>query len=822
MKISLSRLFTFLYFGLFLALLAIFLYWQLFTIKSFHDTEVKNFFGQTHNIVEILLKKEQDKIKEIVNTNIVKNKQNLRDTILEIHDIDIVFIEKNKKIEAINGFSLVVDVKQIAHQLISKQSKLNQIIKITIKNKNYFVIAFKNKIIDKKLGKVEGSIWGVTILNKNQLFINQLKVNSKIDNIAFVDNTKNIIASAIHLENTSDILKNNQYGIVDVTLGKKYKFTKYKLSESLDILFFIDNTKYNDTFNKYILKVSWVLIILLFLGIIGYLLIKHILIKQLILLKEFIKQKQGEKSSIYQSNLIELDEIAKVFSSIALKQKEYEYELEFEKNKLSSIIRNIPELLWIKDQQGKYLTCNKRFEEFFGATEKEIVGKTDYDFVDKDLGDFFRQHDLKAMNSDKPISNYEEITFALDGHKEYLLTTKVRVTDIDGEIFGILGIGRDITELHRSKQELETQKQELETIFNYAQDGITIIDVSGNFLNANKAFISLCGLSLEELLKHNLYELVALEDREKNKKAIEIALKQGQADNIEETFILFGEKRTIVNMSISLLPDKKSFLLIVKDITALKLLEDQSKLASMGEMIGNIAHQWRQPLSVITTSASGMNLKYQYGQELTQDEIADYTNIIIEQSEYLSKTIDNFRDFLKGDKHHEQISIKRVLEYTFNLVNATIKNNHITLIQDIEEELYINASINELSEALINIINNSKDVLKEKIINQEDRLIFVKAKAEGDKIVLEFKDSGGGIEEKIMDRIFEPYFTTKHQSVGTGLGLAMVDKIVRERHFGILKVHNDEYTYNGQPYKGACFSIILNKSQYKSHNLHNS
>ena len=545
-----------------------------------------------------------------------------------------------------------------------------------------------------------------------------------------------------------------------------------------------------------------------------YFLIQKVLIKQLILLKEFIKSKNEDDAIVYQSNLEELDEIANAYSTIFKKQKKYEKDLEFEKNKLSSILRNIPELLWIKDKDGLYLACNKRFEEFFGATEEEIVGKTDHNFVDKKLADFFREHDLKAMESEKPLSNYEEISFASDGHKEYLLTTKAKVTDLDGNVYGVLGIGRDITELHNSKKEIENQKQELETIFNYAQDGIAIIDLSGNFLNGNNAFIDICGYSLKELLRKNLIDIVATEDQEKNKKALDHALEYGEVDNIEETFVSVEDKRTIINMSISLLPDKGSFLLIVKDITTLKLLEDQSKLASMGEMIGNIAHQWRQPLSVITTSASGMNLKYEYGQDLTQEEISEYTNIIIEQSEYLSKTIDNFRDFLKGDKHHEQISVKRLLEYTLNLVNATIKNNHITLIEDIDENLYINASINELSEAIINIINNSKDVLKENVQDQSDRFIFVSASSlENEKVVIEIKDSGGGIPDEILDRIFEPYFTTKHQSIGTGLGLSMADKIIRERHFSILKVHNDVYTYNNKEYKGACFTIIF-KQEY--------
>lgn len=104
-------------------------------------------------------------------------------------------------------------------------------------------------------------------------------------------------------------------------------------------------------------------------------------------------------------------------------------ELEFEKSKLKIILRSIPDLLWMKDYRGNYIACNKRFEDFIGLSENEIIGKTDYDLVDKELADFFREHDTLAMDSQKPLSNFEEIQFANDGHKEYLKTTKVKITD---------------------------------------------------------------------------------------------------------------------------------------------------------------------------------------------------------------------------------------------------------------------------------------------------------------------------------------------------------------------------------------------------------
>ncbi|MDB2405307.1 PAS domain-containing sensor histidine kinase [Arcobacteraceae bacterium] len=241
-----------------------------------------------------------------------------------------------------------------------------------------------------------------------------------------------------------------------------------------------------------------------------------------------------------------------------------------------------------------------------------------------------------------------------------------------------------------------------------------------------------------------------------------------------------------------------------------KFLQEQAKLVSMGEMIGNIAHQWRQPLSIITTSASGLKLQLEFTDKIEKEEISEFSDLIIQQAEYLSNTIDNFRNFIKGDNTYSNISIKKTIEQTLNIVDASIKNNFINLITNIDDDLSIYGNINELIEAFVNIINNSKDILKEKVECQENRLLFVDTKKIGNATIeIKIKDSGGGIDESIINRIFEPYFTTKHQSIGTGLGLSMADKIIRERHHGVLKVNNEEYEYNDKIYKGACFTITF-------------
>ena len=476
-------------------------------------------------------------------------------------------------------------------------------------------------------------------------------------------------------------------------------------------------------------------------------------------------------------------------------------------SKLKTVVDAIPDLIWLKDKDGIYLTCNTRFEDFFGASEDEIVGKTDYDFVEKDLADFFRKHDKNAMDSELPISNFEEIPFAKDGHIEYLKTTKTRVVDNDGHIIGVLGIGRDFTAEQAANEKLEFQKQELQTIFDTTKDGIAILDLDTNFKKVNKAYSEITGLSEEELLKTSCLALTLPEDIETTMSKMKTLFEKGFVDNYEKRCVI-NERIITVSLSVSLLPDNQHMLLTMKDVTQLKLFEEQSKLAAMGEMIGNIAHQWRQPLSVITSISTAIKLRNEYEQLEGYDIVPDM-DMITKQAQYLSKTIDDFRNFIRNTQHKQDFSIKNVLEKTISILHSAMINNHIVLISNIEDDIILFGYENELMQSFINIINNARDAIKDNVKSDDDKYIFIQTSHNKNKFEISIKDSGGGISENIMHRIFEPYFTTKHQSVGTGIGLSMTYKMITERLNGTITAENEEYKYNNKNYKGACFKIVF-------------
>lgn len=401
-----------------------------------------------------------------------------------------------------------------------------------------------------------------------------------------------------------------------------------------------------------------------------------------------------------------------------------------------------------------------------------------------------------------PVLDGEMVTMIIGvGNKETLYTK------MDEQL--LQATANDVEKLilkKRAEQKILEQKEEFETIFKSTRDGIAIIDLDTKFLNCNDAFAQITGYSQDELLTKSCKELTLEEDREKNDNAIQYAIEHEYIENIEKHCTSKTGKVFSVNMSISLLPDKKRLLLVIKDITQLKLFESQSKLASMGEMIGNIAHQWRQPLSVISASATGIKLHKELG-IITDDYLLNTCNSINDNAQYLSETINDFRDFIKGERKIKEFDLKENIHSFIHLIEDTLKDHDIHLVLDLEDDISIQSYPNELLQCFINIFNNSKDVFEER--NITDKLFFITTQKQKDSVTISFKDNGNGISQIALIKLFEPYFTTKHQSKGTGLGLSMVYNMIVDGMDGNIEANNVSYEYENKHYKGAEFIITL-------------
>ena len=233
-----------------------------------------------------------------------------------------------------------------------------------------------------------------------------------------------------------------------------------------------------------------------------------------------------------------------------------------------------------------------------------------------------------------------------------------------------------------------------------------------------------------------------------------------------------------------------------------ELLVAQSKLAAVGETLAHIAHQWKQPLSQINSVVVNIEADFEE-KKLTEEILEEHLNEIEKLTFYMSDTIESFNTYLQPNDEKEIFSIKEAFDNSFELVYKLLESRKIECKVDIKEDSQVSGVKKEFIQAILVILNNAKDVLIEKNIRYPKINILITKK--DNKAVLEISDNGGGISSKYFDKIFDPYFTTKPHSQGTGHGLCMAKMIVEKSMHGQLNVKNEDL--------GAKFSIILNKEK---------
>ena len=231
-----------------------------------------------------------------------------------------------------------------------------------------------------------------------------------------------------------------------------------------------------------------------------------------------------------------------------------------------------------------------------------------------------------------------------------------------------------------------------------------------------------------------------------------------------------------------------------------RFLFQQARLASMGEMIANIAHQWRQPLSELNITLYKMNKLYQACTNVKEggfEESYEHAKKIIVK---MSETIEDFRNFFSPNRETELFSLSSVAKEAIDIMRGTLERNEVQIRLNIVRDADIQGYFNEFSQVLINLLNNTIDAFSHNKI--KSRLIYIEIDtlSAGDAII-KVCDNAGGIDATILDKIFEPYFTTKHASAGTGLGLYMSKMIIKNSMMGTIEAYNHE--------DGVCFSIKI-------------
>jgi len=360
------------------------------------------------------------------------------------------------------------------------------------------------------------------------------------------------------------------------------------------------------------------------------------------------------------------------------------------------------------------------------------------------------------------------------------------------------------------KREISLQKsvESFEAMLNSTMEAI-LIHKDGICTDVNEVAVKLLGFkNSSEMIDQKILNFVADTSIEDVKSKLLINYEPYEIQMIKKDgskFVALVQGKFIeVNNKIA-----KVFAII--DITELKekdkLLFQQSKMASMGEMIGNIAHQWRQPLSTISTASSGMKFQKEFG-DLSDDDFINCIDAIVKSTKYLSNTIDDFRNFFNTDKDMKEFNLNIAIEKGFSLMESSFKSNFIKVEKNIKLDVQMFGYKNEFIQAFMNILANAKDaLLSNKAVHE--KLVFVDVEQNNEFVTIVIKDNAGGINKDIISKIFEPYFTTKHKSQGTGIGLYMTHEIITQHMNGKLNVSNKKFQYNDKKYVGAEFTILL-------------
>ncbi|MFP4487201.1 MAG: response regulator [Campylobacterales bacterium] len=369
-------------------------------------------------------------------------------------------------------------------------------------------------------------------------------------------------------------------------------------------------------------------------------------------------------------------------------------------------------------------------------------------------------------------------------------------------------------------KEINFNKQLLERLLTVIKVGICITDKDGKFVFVNKHYTKIYGYKKEELLGNSFLMMLPEDRREEfdklhkdfiDNKVSEIPFRANVVDK-------YGKKLDIIATGSRLVDSDGNIFKVtsVEDITEIiKMEEDkkeyerqlfqQSKMAAMGEMLGAIAHQWRQPLNVLGILNITLEENFLDG-KLTEEKMEKHISKTVDQIDFMSKTIDDFKNFLMPDKVKESFSLKPAVQNVLDILNASFDNNKISYTYDdssVENDRVYGLK-NEIKQVFLNILNNAKDAIKEREKKEDiEGRIDIKILDDDRNVIALIKDNGGGIEQSILDRIFEPYFTTKAEGEGTGIGLYMSKMIVERSAEGTLEAYNED--------DGAVFKIVFKK-----------
>ena len=496
-------------------------------------------------------------------------------------------------------------------------------------------------------------------------------------------------------------------------------------------------------------------------------------------------------------------------------QKRVEEALLESEEQFKLMMQQSPSIIELYDLNGLQIEVNHAYEELWGFEASHTLNSFNLFKSEEVKRTGLIDYILRAYAGESvAVPPYEFNSTGPSegkgrGRKRWLTTRIYPLKDTAGNVKNIVITHEDITEKRESYQQLEQKKKELETILQEAPNPIMLHNENGEVVMVNRVWKSLSGYSDEEI---NTVEKWAEQACAKNKPLMheymdKLYSLEHKVDMGEAT-VTTKEGNTLVwqfsSAPLGIIDGKRTVVTTAMDITELKrkdqLMMAQSRHAAMGEMIGMIAHQWRQPISGIAMNANNILLDIAL-ESFDNASAAVYAEDILDQTQHLSKTIDDFRNFFKPDKSVSTVILKDIIEETFLIVKDSLTNNGIDIKTTYLTDTKVDAYSRELMQVFVNIINNAKDVL----VSKHTKAPFIDICVDEDEFYVNTTvcDNGGGIDKAILPKLFDPYFTTKDEKTGTGLGLYMSKMIIEDHLHGIIEAYNNN--------EGACFKVKLLK-----------
>lgn len=464
--------------------------------------------------------------------------------------------------------------------------------------------------------------------------------------------------------------------------------------------------------------------------------------------------------------------------------------------------------------KDKNLTLSKNIKAVFGLNDEDKITLEDLikNFTHEEDREAVIRKFFLAKQTGKAYKNEYRIIRQSDREIRYVNCNIEIKKDKNKNVYSVIGTIQDVTEFALIQNELSILRQAVEQ----APISFVITNTQGEIEYVNTHFTKVSGYSFSEVAGKNPNILKADFLDKKEYELLWETISSGETwsgtfKNLAKDKNEFWERAIIFPIFSKKSQKITNYMAIKQEVTKeIKLQEElkdkeelmiaQSRHAAMGEMISMIAHQWRQPISVVAMSANNILMDVELD-TLEAEALKENAQDIINQTQYLSQTIEDFRNFFKPNKQKEIFYVKEVFKDAFSVIGKTLENNNINILEEYCSSCQINSFRKELLQVLINILKNAKEVLVQREI--ESRYIKIEESSFKDKVIIKISDNAGGIKEELLEKIFEPYFTTKNELEGTGLGLYM-SKIIVEKHLlGKLKVYNKE--------EGACFEITLRK-----------